>query len=493
MAYQSPGGAIADTFFNYQLDRAALQHQQLVDSLAVQRNRREDELEQLELNEKRYQQERTKIEQEVGAMSVGDFTPPDLIERAKKYNVPLRMRKMADPNAPPPPLPSRTLPPDAAAPDAGVMGPLRITPPKMIQTYAGTPQEQDRLRQQRQLDERINTLPQDSPERRQLEAFRATGKFEPASTFTQNQPEPVYRQNPRTGTIERVGDVPKGSHFMTTPAPPQPIIVQTGEGPRLVDRGTGRTKPVLDDKGQPLYGVNGAPLSTDDLIPQAVLYNAIGGKALTGLGMNKGLRDQIIHVGGQIRRGEIAVSGDVPNLLAQQADADSLKVALSAQMRQATFSKTAARTAFDNLDLALVASDRYTRTDAKFVNELVNRAVKNVAPAAGLSDFETKVYTAIREYAKVASGGAGSVAGLSDSATHEATALLNSAQSPQAFAAAVNAMKSDINNITANQDRSLEALHESIAKIGDKGKGPSSDDDLAARAAALLKRARGGQ
>jgi hypothetical protein len=29
----------------------------------------------------------------------------------------------------------------------------------------------------------------------------------------------VYRQNPRDGTVEKVGDVPKGSHFMTEPAP----------------------------------------------------------------------------------------------------------------------------------------------------------------------------------------------------------------------------------------------------------------------------------
>jgi hypothetical protein len=104
----------------------------------------------------------------------------------------------------------------------------------------------------------------------------------------------------------------------------------------------------------------------------------------------------------------------------------------------------AAEAATHNLDYALQLSPNVSRTDSRWVNEHVQKFLGDFTKADDLTEFEVAIYTAAREYAKVTSGAAMSVSGLSDSASKEASRLLAAAQSPKAFAAAIKTMKYDM-------------------------------------------------
>lgn len=65
------------------------------------------------------------------------------------------------------------------------------------------------------------------------------------------QTEGVFSVDPKDGTFHQTGSVPKGSHLVNQPNPPQPwILNMPGYGPFTVDKGTGVAKPVVDAKGQ---------------------------------------------------------------------------------------------------------------------------------------------------------------------------------------------------------------------------------------------------
>jgi O6-methylguanine-DNA--protein-cysteine methyltransferase len=157
-----------------------------------------------------------------------------------------------------------------------------------------------------------------------------------------------------------------------------------------------------------------------------------------------------------------AAGVDLPTVRAEyRANAGTLAKLLP----QVTATASAANTATDNLDLALQQSDVVGRPDARLANRYLQWAQGNLTDATGLSKFETYVYTAAREYAKVTSGGAASAAGLSDTAAREASHLLSTTMSPSAFAASVEAMKNDMANVQKRQTESLAGVSHTIANF----------------------------
>jgi len=145
---------------------------------------------------------------------------------------------------------------------------------------------------------------------------------------------------------------------------------------------------------------------------------------------------------------------------------------------QALFIKTYLATATDNLDLALSQSDQVSRTNAKIANNYIQWAQGNFTPAGPLAEFETYIYTASREYAKVTSGGAMSAQGLSDSAQREAAKLLNTAQSPEAFKATVGAMKLDMANVVNEMNNSVSGISSSLGIDTSKLSGNSNQQTV---------------
>lgn len=221
------------------------------------------------------------------------------------------------------------------------------------------------------------------------------------------------------------------------------------------------------DANRPDPATANIPDPKTGMTPNAMFQGAVtfaleGKPPSVGLGNNP--RAAAIRAGVANKAGALAAAAgvDLPQL---QAEYKANALALNKLLPQAKATATAANTATDNLDLALRQSTEVTRTGAKLVNHYVQWAQGNLTPATGLTKFETYVYTAAREYAKVTGGGALSAQGLTDSAAKEATKLLNTAQSADAFAAAVDAMKGDMANVITEQGKTLAGISSTIGNF----------------------------
>jgi len=218
-----------------------------------------------------------------------------------------------------------------------------------------------------------------------------------------------------------------------------------------------RPDPATGNKIDPTTGLTG-----NATYQNAATYALTGHMPSMGMG-GKGVVTAA-RMAIQNKAGAIAAKAgvDLPTLQAEyRANAGTLAKLLPQAQATANF----ANTAKDNLDLALSQSPKVTRTDSAWVNSVVNAFVRGATPAAGLTKFETYIFTAAREYAKVTSGGAMSAQALSDTATKEATKLLNASQSPEAFQAATQAMRDDMDNVIKRQTEGLSNVSRTIANF----------------------------
>jgi len=231
------------------------------------------------------------------------------------------------------------------------------------------------------------------------------------------------------------------------------------------------------DASRPDPATANIPDKTTGLTPMAVYQKAVTA-ALTGEVPSAGMG------AGGVR---LLQQNVINNKAAAMADAAGVDMATLRQEYKANgaalaklvplYTNTAsfANTATDNLNLALAQSGEVARTGSKFANRYLQWVQGNLTPAEGLTQFETYVYTAAREYAKVTQGSAMSAQGLTDTAQREASKLLNTAQSPAAFAAAVAAMKNDMGNVIRNQTNTINGLSSSTAKFLQATNGPRPD------------------
>lgn len=138
-----------------------------------------------------------------------------------------------------------------------------------------------------------------------------------------------------------------------------------------------------------------------------------------------------------------------------QAQYRAHATALSRIVPIATMTAASAGAAKDYLQLAADASGDIQRTQSKWFNKPWQDLQKGLTSAAGLNQFELYIYSASREYAKVVTGSAASVEGLTDSAAKEMARLLNAAQSKEAFAAVSQGMQNDMDRFTGNQNKQI--------------------------------------
>jgi hypothetical protein len=244
------------------------------------------------------------------------------------------------------------------------------------------------------------------------------------------------------------------------PMPPASMRVQIGAGANGMGGETfdaNRPDPATANK------VDGKTGMTPNALYQNALTYALenripaGGRASVGQAQNA--RMAIQNKAGAIAA---AAGTDLPTVQAQyRANAATLGKLLPIAQQTANY----ANTAKDNIALAQQQSPQVTRTDSQWVNQVANAFVKGAMPAANLTKFEVYIYTAAREYAKVTSGGAMSAQGLSDSAAREASKLLNASQSPEAFAAAVDAMQHDMDNVTSRQFEGVRTVSDTIGRF----------------------------
>lgn len=135
MQYQSPGFAIADTLYQGQMDRVALQHQALLDSLAQQREAREAKYQDAEVENMKLDRQRKEREDFVSevrnSMVPGDIPPAEWLEKDKKLGT-----HLFDQSGPQSPLATgKVVPTMPASPTE-----TPVTVPS-IRTYRGTPDQ----------------------------------------------------------------------------------------------------------------------------------------------------------------------------------------------------------------------------------------------------------------------------------------------------------------------------------------------------------------
>lgn len=200
----------------------------------------------------------------------------------------------------------------------------------------------------------------------------------------------------------------------------------------------------------------------NSIFQNALVYGTEG--RMPALGRSSGPQVNAARNAIQNKAAAIAAKAGV-DLPTVQAEYRANSAALTKLLPQAQATANFANTAKDNIDLALNQSPQVTRTDSAWINSMANTFTKGATNAAGLSKFETYIYTAAREYAKVTSGGALSAQALSDSAAKEASKLLNAAQSPAAFRAVTQAMNDDMDNVMRRQSEGLKNVSGTIANF----------------------------
>ncbi len=188
---------------------------------------------------------------------------------------------------------------------------------------------------------------------------------------------------------------------------------------------------------------------TDGAPSDQVLNSLITGKPITVKGSTTPITQQTLYnlaiadmLGDTSTAGGRTPSGAVLAVKAKEADImnaygltpvdiatakqqfKGMSAANTKLLSTAAFNKVYLATATDNLNLALEQSVKVPRSGAKIVNNYTNWAKGNFTPSGDLAEFETYIYTAAREYAKVTSGGAMSASGLTDSAAKEASRKL---------------------------------------------------------------------
>ncbi len=159
---------------------------------------------------------------------------------------------------------------------------------------------------------------------------------------------------------------------------------------------------------------------------------------------------------------------------AQQAATKAATSALVKVQQLESTTKMAEQAAIKNAELAYQYGKSYVRpTDLKIVNKW-KIWLGGQLSSAELTQFETALFTAAREYAKVASGAAGSIAGLTDSAMKEAERLLNSAMTQDQLRAAIDAMKADMVNVRGSMEEQRQYIEDQIAGGGGGNYNPNS-------------------
>ena len=189
-------------------------------------------------------------------------------------------------------------------------------------------------------------------------------------------------------------------------------------------------------------------LNDDAVTQNAVRYNQTGELPSLGMGASGAeARARIINRAAELG-GDIA--GNRAGYAANKGALTSME-RLNAQV--SSFEATARK----NLDLALQQSALVDRTGSPMLNRISQAVKTNVWGDPELQAFHTAVLTAANEYAKVVTGQTGGAA-VSDAARREVQTLLDTAQNPKQFKAAVDVMKQEMANRVGSLEEELKRL-----------------------------------
>ncbi len=325
------------------------------------------------------EKERNGTVKDVAAMVPGDIPDADLIERAKKHHVPIRLT--APVAAPSEPAPQGQNPPTALAENpmapAPVNGPAGTGVLKdQPAAFAGTRVDVEKKKVADQISavqEALLSADPGSDEYKQalMQYSMIPGPDGKPRTLPANllkgggtDVQPVYRQNPRTGAIEKVGEVPKGSHFMTEPAPKDTTAHDLAKSTAVGHVYDTAMKEIIDTekpiKGH-IDGINGLGSvlaqrtpAADSLIAPLVLKATVAGQG-SGFRMTRAEIENVLHSRSKWQDLEVALnkwSADPSKALQvtdeQRTDLRTLAKAIRVKANEQMQAITTARHALDD-------------------------------------------------------------------------------------------------------------------------------------------------
>lgn len=158
------------------------------------------------------------------------------------------------------------------------------------------------------------------------------------------------------------------------------------------------------------------------------------------------------------------------NVIAAQNKSGLAELAKIAQMKATV--QTAENTASANATQVLTLLGSAGTTGSPIFNAW-QQAGRRATGNAKVSAFDVAVKTLSTEYARVMSGGNSTM--LSDSARHEADALIHTSMTPDQFRFTINQMKIDMANRTKGIEQERQATLQQI-RTGGRGPAPRSED-----------------
>lgn len=182
-----------------------------------------------------------------------------------------------------------------------------------------------------------------------------------------------------------------------------------------------------------------------------------------GMGSAQQVREARMLVSNMGSQMAVEAGTDLPSLRAEYRAKGGALADLTKRYAQTS---AAAGGAKDQLQLAIDQSKNVGRTQVPLVNRFLQWMQSGDKALVGnpdLSQLELYIYSAARDYAKVTSGSAGSVAAPTDTAQRIVDKLLSAAQTPETFAKVAEGMQNDMDKITGNQLKEISKTSSLIA------------------------------
>lgn len=285
----------------------------------------------------------------------------------------------------------------------------------------------------------------------------------PGSTVLRQQgnetPTPVYTQDPKAPEGYRATEDGGLTYIPGGPADPS-VRKQFAQ-----DR-----RDVIIQTPAPNGGSSGpeaVSLSPEGLSNQVDTYIASRGAIMPSFGygrQGKADRDRFYNQLAATMKEQNLTASDIASGRAEYK-ANSTALNQVSKMRNSVESYE--QTVQKNMDLLGTLIDKGApKGSAPVINRWLQAGRANLQGDPDVTAYNTAIQTVVNEYAKVMAGGTGSAAASSDSARHEASQLLNNAQTPAQVRAAIATMRAEM----SNRIESLKAQESDLKRrLGNSG------------------------
>lgn len=216
-------------------------------------------------------------------------------------------------------------------------------------------------------------------------------------------------------------------------------------------------KATLENQKLITESAAGAAVDPETLQGMLNVFKSTGNVPAMGMSGKTPLRAQFYKALGTPEGAQI-VSDAATNKAVRQG----IQTAMSTQQNQLAANKTAIATLDKQLQLAQQYSDKISRSNSPFIAKYQLAAKSGVFGDPDTAAFNNIVKTASNEFAKILSGSAASISGVTVSSAADAENLLNSAMSKGQFTAVISLMQKEAQyRLQAQQDTINQLLSDS--------------------------------